>query len=356
MGSGELGAFRSRGQTTPSSRFASREVVDGLGEPDSSGVVPWGALGSAGVDIRGGKAGGWRRRGHAGAARALELAQRGAGGTIGAGMVGSRIAFADESGTEWSSKCYAIGALSLDARRLDGLNRCFLESKQRHGLGNHEVHWKKLANSHGLVNFCIEWFSRVLRSSSARFDVIVVNTTLYEDWMARDGDREQAFYKTYTQLLRCLPRDSGASVDVRIDDRKDGYAKHDEAMLRIGNNMLAQLQSAVSLSAITKVSSREHPGVQLADVLTGAVRSAHAILLDPKYSPNSGKRLAIERMARVVGWDGLHFDTFPPGRNKSRLNIWHFPKEYRGPSREVSLIPEEDIPWVLPADLVPGER
>lgn len=58
-----MGAFRSRGQTTGSSRFASREAVDGFGEPGLSGVAPWGAWGSAGVDIRRGKAGGWERRG-----------------------------------------------------------------------------------------------------------------------------------------------------------------------------------------------------------------------------------------------------------------------------------------------------
>ena len=64
MGSDEVGAFRSRGQATASFRFASREAVDGFEAPFLSGVGSWGALGSAGVDIRVSKAGDVGQRGH----------------------------------------------------------------------------------------------------------------------------------------------------------------------------------------------------------------------------------------------------------------------------------------------------
>ncbi|MET0795288.1 MAG: hypothetical protein ABW061_27460 [Polyangiaceae bacterium] len=48
-----------------------------------------------------------------------------------------------------------------------------------------------------------------------------------------------------------------------------------------------------------------------------------------------GKIIAIERMAALIGWDTLHYDTYP----NERFNIWHLPLEYRGQpaSRDVDL-------------------
>lgn len=270
-------------------------------------------------------------------------------------MAKNRIAFADESGSDWNSKCYAIGAVSFDEDRLNGFNKCFEESRERHGVADREIHWNKLSNTHGLGNFCIEWLHRILTSKTARFDVMVVNTALFNEWTARGGNREEAFYKTYTELLKCLPRDSGASVRVLIDNREDSYSKRDEAMLKIGNNMLQSIQSAVRLSSLTKVSSKEHPGIQVADILTGAIRTAHALQIDPKLGVSYGKRVVMERMARVVGWVDFASDTLPPRYNKSRLNIWHFPFEYRGPSKVVELLEYDSLPWILPEDLIRPE-
>jgi len=262
----------------------------------------------------------------------------------------TRIAFADESGTDGATKCYAIGVVSVAKDRLKGLEKWFCGLKAKHGVTT-EVHWKKVDKGHGLINLCIDCLHQILLSETGRFDVMVVNTAQYRKWNNHGSDREAAFYQTYTFLVQHIARETRETAEVLIDDRSDSYSRRHEAMEAIGNNMLARLPGAGSLQ-VRKVSSREHPGVQIADILTGAIRASHLMNLDPSCPLNAGKRLTIQRMASLLGWDGLHYDTMP----HSRFNIWHFPKEYRavpetrkiapiaGPPRYVSLSDLETFP------------
>ena len=48
---------------------------------------------------------------------------------------------------------------------------------------------------------------------------------------------------------------------VHVDAKSDRYAKRDEAMLTIGNRMLAQLAAKGRLAAVTKATSHETPGI-----------------------------------------------------------------------------------------------
>ncbi len=258
----------------------------------------------------------------------------------------TRTAFADESGTHGSPACYAIGVLSVATNRLDRFNATFERLRVQHGVGS-EVHWAKVDKGHGLINFGIDWLSRILRSSTARFDVIVVNTAQYRKWQQRRGDRESAFYTTYTYLLRHLARQVAEHTDVFIDDRNDSYDKQTEVIETIGNNMLAQLQSRGRLAKVTKVRSHAYPGVQIADYLTGVVAAGHRLLLDPEGPLNPGKRVAIQRAAQLLGWDALHYDTLP----HSRFNIWHFPQEYRAYPATRGVRHARLIPFVSPEDL-----
>jgi len=50
-----------------------------------------------------------------------------------------------------------------------------------------------------------------------------------------------------------------------------------------------------------KVWSHDYPGIQVADMMTGAVAASHRLFLNPATSFNPGKRLAIARMASVLG-------------------------------------------------------
>ena len=108
--------------------------------------------------------------------------------------------------------------------------------------------------------------------------------------------------------------------------RSDSYAKRHEMVESIGNSMLAQLESRGRLNSVRKVPSKDYLGVQVADILTGAINSAHIRYIDSRHSINAGKILTISRLAELLGWDDLCYDTYPD----EKLNIWHFPIEYRG--------------------------
>jgi hypothetical protein len=258
----------------------------------------------------------------------------------------ARIAFADESGIHGKTKCYAIGVVSVARSRLDEFNAVFDQLKKRHGV-THEVRWTSVRNGHGLINLAIDWLHRILKSRTARFDVIVVNTELYRKWSRAGADRETAFYQTYTYLLRHIARQVGETTEVFIDDRSDEYSKQHEAVETIANRMLNQLQSSGRLDRVTKAPSHEHPGIQVADILTGAVASSHRLLLDPLTPINRAKRLAIERMASLLGWDALHYDTYP----HDKFNIWHFPLEFRDMPGSRSIAVSRMVPFITAADL-----
>lgn len=76
------------------------------------------------------------------------------------------------------------------------------------------------------------------------------------------------------------------------------------------------------VKSVTMHDSKHHLGLQVVDILTGAVNSGYLKYLNPRLELSVAKELAFERMAAVLGWDAFHYDTFP---NKD-FNIWHFRK------------------------------
>lgn len=257
-----------------------------------------------------------------------------------------RVAYADESGTHGSTKCYGIGVVSLEEERLPAFEERFAELKAKHNVAG-ELKWEAIRNRYSDINLVLDWLHHILASRTARLDVMVVNTALYRNWSERGSDRETAFYKTYTQLLKSTARKAGKITKVFIDDRSDAYAKQHEAMEIIGNHMLVQLASDGRLGAVTKVPSDLTPGVQVADVLTGLIVAGHSLVLNESYALNKGKRLAVDRAARMLGWDRLCYDTMPG----SKLNIWHFPVEYRAKPRTREVVRARRAEQVTRQDL-----
>lgn len=89
--------------------------------------------------------------------------------------------------------------------------------------------------------------------------------------------------------------------------------------------------------------------MQLADVLTGAINTAHVLRLQT-VAVHPGKHLALERLASQLGWNHLAYDTYP----HPKFNVWHFPMEYRGPSRDPA--PLATVPYVAREDLRTGQQ
>ena len=257
-----------------------------------------------------------------------------------------RIAYADESGTAAGTKCYTIGIVTVPEAKESEFEEWFRELKRMHGV-NQELKWTRIRRSHGAINCLLDLLRQVMTSPYLTYDSIVVQKELYRNWQGGSAQEEVAFYKTYTLLLRHIARRTKDSVEVYIDDRSDSYPKQHEVVEAIGNNMLAQLQSSGRLTSVTKASSKNLSGIQAADILTGAINAAHQRYLDPKTQLNDGKALAIERLAEMLGWDDLCYDTMPD----LRMNIWHFPREYRRVPETLAYSFQESVPYISAGDL-----
>src|SRR5882672_4144590 len=221
-----------------------------------------------------------------------------------------RIAFADESGLDGLSPCYAIGVVSLDASRRQVFEKYFEKKLIDHGVVG-EAKWKKITTSHGLINFALDALHSIMRSQTAAFDVIVVNKSQFRNWNSEIITREEAFYQTYTYLLKHITDRLAYPSEIYIDERSDSYRKTDQRLLAIGNHMLGQLASAGRLECVQKVNSHDSVGVQIADILTGAINAGHARFINPRLPLHRGKNLAISRLAEMLGWDDLCYDTRP---------------------------------------------
>ena len=257
----------------------------------------------------------------------------------------TRIAFADESGIHKGAPCYGIGVVSVRRDHLDAFNNRFDAIVDEHNIAG-ELKWEDIGNRRSDINAIIDLVTAIVRSRTAFFDVIVVNTKLYRNWKGSAADKETAFYKTYTQLLRHMAGRTGDIAEVSIDNRPDKYPHHVEVVEKVANHMLVKLASSGRLKDVRKVESQTCPGIQVADLLTGVVVAAHSRSLDPGTPLNQGKRVAIQRVARIFDWDDLRYDTMPD----SRFNIWHFPQEWRA-SPETRVVRCCRVPYVTRTDL-----
>jgi Protein of unknown function (DUF3800) len=103
------------------------------------------------------------------------------------------------------------------------------------------------------------------------------------------------------------------------DPIHSSYAKADEAAEVILSNIMEQaptLKGTGTIDSLLTVDSKETPGVQLADLLVGAVlavRHGH-ITAEPK-------RALVQRIAEHLGWMDLTSDTMPRAQ---KFNIWRF--------------------------------
>jgi len=255
------------------------------------------------------------------------------------------LVFADESGTSAGSPCYAIGALIVPWEVQNAFVLAFEVLRQRHGVA-HELKWTRVGSSHGAINFVLDWMG-IIQQTDLTFGMIVVHKGHYRLWSRPGADREEAFYKTYTLLMKDLARRRRGEFEVYIDQRADRYAKHDEVVEKVTNYMLAKVRARAKIMQVMKSDSRLMPGIQIADVLTGAINASHREFLTESALLGKGKRLLVNRLAMMFWWDALWYDTMP----NARFNIWHFPTEFRGTPDTRAVRFGRDVPYIRPQDL-----
>lgn len=231
------------------------------------------------------------------------------------------VSFADESGTSKGPACYTIGLITVPSDYLEEFNRRVSRAYAQSGIQG-EIKWEKVRKSAGQINLCLE-ILRIVLSSPCTFHAIAVKKSCYRKWHSNEHD---AFYTTYNYLLRQSSKYYNSNFQVFIDQRSLEYSKQEELMKIITNNMLSSLPTKSRISQVKMENSKLHWGLQAADILTGAVNSSYMHFLEPTLKFPLAKRIAVVKMARMLGWKRLDFDTYP----NPKFNIWHFPRETRG--------------------------
>lgn len=252
------------------------------------------------------------------------------------------VAYGDESGTTGSDRCYGIGLLCVRKDTLFIFNERVQKLKDKHGIIG-ELKWSKIKNSAGQANICIELLALVLRNSCCFHSIIVVKNN-YNNW---HKNKEMAFYQTYTLLVKNVARQLRSPIEVIMDQKIDKYKKNDEVTGIIANHMLARSGTDKFIRSATMHDSKHHLGLQVADILTGAVNSGYLKFLNSNLKLSIAKEITFKRMAQMLGWDMFHYDTYP---NKD-FNIWHFPLEMRGVPASMSIRANFSVPLVMREDL-----
>ncbi len=143
------------------------------------------------------------------------------------------------------------------------------------------------------------------------------------DLAKHDDDWDLARRKHFTMFLANKVQRfaaAGKRYRIRVDPIPSRYQKADEAAEVILRNIVQRAKRLPgkdvihSLRAVTD--SKNHPGIQMGDVLLGAVMAARQgdVAAGPKLD-------LIRHVAAHIGWEDLRADTLPEAR---KFNIWRF--------------------------------
>lgn len=236
--------------------------------------------------------------------------------------------FCDDSGLHGSTH-YGFGSLWMPAERRGDIHTRVRELRNRHHLQPDEIKWKKInsGNCAFYVDLVQEFFTRPW----LMFHCLVVRKG-YVDREIHRGSYDLARRKHFAMLLRkkiaffsAGARDK--AYHVRVDPLPSSYGKADEAALKIVN---AGLKQEIGIPAIHSLFTRDSKatlGIQLADVLLGAVMAE--VIGEPNASPKMRVRRAV---ADHLGWPDLRADTL---NREWKFNVWHFHNPRASEPREV---------------------
>lgn len=182
-----------------------------------------------------------------------------------------------------------------------------------------EVKWTKVTRrTLPFFEALVDWF---FATRWLMFHCLVVGRAEV-DLARHDNDRDLQRRKHFTMLLaKKIKRfaASGKAYRIRVDPIHSRYAKADEAAEVILRRLIekeARLDGTATIHSVRTVDSRATPGVQLSDLLLGAVMAARHgdVTADAK-----GR--VIQQIAAHMGWPDLRSDTYP---DVMKLNVWRF--------------------------------
>lgn len=235
------------------------------------------------------------------------------------------LVYCDESGID-GQVFYGFGSLWLPWERRGDLTGLVGRLRERHRYDD-EIKWTAVNRR------SVEFYRELVREFFARpwlmFHCIVVRKGYVDT--SRHKDFDEARRKHFAMLLKAKVKffSAGArdkSYHVRVDPLPSRYAKADEAAFKIVGASLKKELGLAPLKSLITVDSRSSVGVQVADLLLGAVMSERQATVTSEFK----KSLRAE-VASHLGWPDLQADT---RHWEWKFNIWHFHDPIRGGERE----------------------
>lgn len=226
------------------------------------------------------------------------------------------LVYCDESGMH-GSPYYGFGSLWITYERRGDLTGWVNDLRGRHRM-NDEVKWSKVNARY--LPFYRDLVTGFFETHTMMFHCIVVRKG-YVDRSFHARGIEEAMQKHLTMFLEKKIEHFAAGRDgrcyrVRVDKLPFSYSKSHEVIANIGNALLRRSASSSVIHDVLERDSKETTGIQVADVLLGAVMSAR------NRDATSAAKLALQaHTSELLGWKDLDADTYP---EEWKFNIWSF--------------------------------
>lgn len=240
----------------------------------------------------------------------------------------------DESGIGGATY-YGFGSLWMNWERRGDFVAEFRALREKHGY-EYECKWKK-CNNRNHLNFFLDVVEHFFRHSWLAFHCIIIRKAIVDKGLHND-DYDLARRKHFTllltskmgQVMKARPNREH-TFRIWVDPIASRYAKADEAVEVISNNVLGQVFGKIRpVDKVITRDSKDTPSIQMCDLLLGAVMDAWL-----QQAHSETKQAVQQSISEHLGWANLRADTFP---NERKFNIWYFYDPTLG-SREVETRP-----------------
>ena len=241
------------------------------------------------------------------------------------------LVFADESGMHGSTY-YGFGSLWMPWERRGEFAAIIGSLRREHGYSD-ECKWSKV-NKFG-ESFYSALVSEFFKTRWLMFHAMVVRKG-YVDKRLHNGSLDLARRKHFAKLISTkiafFSKETKDKVyHLRVDPIASSYKKADEASLLIINRQLNQNLGHPPLKSLIVRDSKETPGIQVADLLLGAVMADWQ-----QESTSLPKQRVKASIAQHLGWSDLRADTL---HSEWKFNIWYFFQPKVGVQREAETRP-----------------
>ncbi|WP_245155376.1 DUF3800 domain-containing protein [Mannheimia haemolytica] len=223
--------------------------------------------------------------------------------------------FCDESGIS-GKPFYAFGALWIREDKISLFEKEIQKLREKHYCTD-EIKWQG-TNSKRFSEFYRELVSFFFQADYLFFNCIVVQQAIVNKAF-HNGDYEMAKQKHFNLLIcnkieQSLYKNRINRFVLSVDDLPFKYNKADEAMHIIANNIIRKKTAvANAILALNEVDSRKSSGVQLCDLLLGAILSSYQNDITSERKKELTKWIALH-----LGWDKLTYDTL---QEEKKFNI-----------------------------------